>query len=89
MDGRLADNIGMELHKALNFSLPAERCWTIPEIARELHLSHKSTHHLFVNEEGVIVISNPKPHKRIYRTLRVPDSVKQRRINRLKNKGGR
>jgi len=39
-------------------------------------------------EPGVIIISNPRPHKRIFRSLRIPDHVKRRVIARITKGGG-
>jgi hypothetical protein len=43
---------------------------------------------MFIDEPGVIVITKPKPNKRIFRTLRIPESVEKRVFARFTNGGG-
>ena len=64
-----------------------ERHLTIAEIAQVRNLSTSTVRRLFENEPGVIVVSKRKPRKRIYRVLRIPESVERRVFARLTNNG--
>jgi transcriptional regulator GlxA family with amidase domain len=63
--------------------------FTVEEIARNRNLSADTIRKLFVDEPGVIVISKPKRFKRVYRTLRIPESVERRVFARITNPGPR
>jgi AraC-like DNA-binding protein len=65
-----------------------ERHLTIAQIAKVRNLSTSTIRRLFENEAGVIVISKPKARKRLYRVLRIPESVERRVFARLTNNGG-
>ncbi len=56
---------------------------TIPEVADRLKVKEDTVRRLFVNEPGVIVICFPRKGKRVYRTLRIPESVLRRVLTRL------
>ena len=60
-----------------------ERFLTVAEIGERLKLNHETARRLFINEPGVVVISNPKKGKRLYRTLRIPVAVYDRVLTRL------
>ena len=65
----------------------AERHFTVGQIARNRNLSSDTVRKLFIDEPGVIVISKPKRLRRIYRTLRIPESVELRVFARITNGG--
>jgi hypothetical protein len=56
---------------------------TIVEVSERLKVNEDTLRRLFVNEPGVIVICFPRKGKRVYRTLRIPESVFQRVLTRL------
>jgi hypothetical protein len=56
---------------------------TIVEVAERLKVNEDTVRRLFLNEPGVIVICFPRKGKRVYRTLRIPESVFQRVLTRL------
>ena len=56
---------------------------TPEEVAERLKIDDKTVRRLFLNEPGVIVICFPRKGKRMYRTLRIPESVFQRVLTRL------
>ena len=58
-------------------------CWTVAEVADRLKLSEEMARRLFLNEPGVIVICYPRKGVRVYRTLRIPESVYARVIRRF------
>jgi hypothetical protein len=61
-----------------------EKHYTVEELAERLNLSHDTTRRLFIDEQGVVVISKPfSRYKRSYRTIRVPESVVNRVYARL------
>jgi transcriptional regulator GlxA family with amidase domain len=66
-----------------------EQHLTVEQIARSRNLSTDTIRRLFNNEPGVIVIAKPKTRKRIYRVLRIPESVERRVFARLTNSGSR
>jgi hypothetical protein len=67
---------------------PHERHLTVHQIALRRNLSHDTIRRIFLSEPGVIVIATPKAHKRVYRSLRIPESIEQRVFSRFTN-GGR
>ena len=56
---------------------------TVIEVAERLKVNEETVRRLFLNEPGVLVISFPRRGRRIYRTLRIPESVYQRVLTRL------
>ena len=56
---------------------------TIAEVAERLKIKEDTVRRLFVSEPGVIVICFPRKGKRVYRTLRIPESVLRRVLTRL------
>jgi hypothetical protein len=64
-----------------------ERHFTVEQIASLRNLSADTIRRLFSNEPGVIVISKPRARKRVYRVLRIPESVERRVFARLTNSG--
>jgi hypothetical protein len=56
---------------------------TLFEVAERLKVNEDTARRLFMNEPGVIVICFPRKGKRVYRTVRIPDSVFKRVITRL------
>ena len=60
-----------------------ETSLTVAEVAERLKLSEEMARRLFLNEPGVIVICYPRRGVRVYRTLRIPESVYARVLTRL------
>jgi transcriptional regulator GlxA family with amidase domain len=56
-----------------------ERHYTVAELAEQWNLSRDTIRRLFENEPGVVVFTHPKLNKRVYRTLRIPESVAKRK----------
>jgi len=56
---------------------------TVEEVAERLKVNAETVRRLFMSEPGVIVIWFPRKGKRIYRTLRVPERVYERVLNRM------
>jgi hypothetical protein len=69
-------------------SAPAEseHHFTAKEIAEAWNLSQDTIYRLFSNEPGVLILaSETKRYRRTRRTLRIPESVKNRVYRRLQN----
>ena len=49
--------------------------YTIPEVARMLKITRTSAAKVFEHVRGVIILQEPVPGKRAYRTIRVPRHV--------------
>ncbi len=64
-----------------------ERHLTVGQIARIRNLSSNTVRRLFIHEPGVLVLSVTRPRKRVYRVLRIPESVERRVFARLTNNG--
>ena len=64
-------------------ALEQETYLTLFEVAERLKVNEDTARRLFLNEPGVIVICFPRKGKRVYRTVRVPESVFRRVMNRL------
>jgi hypothetical protein len=60
-----------------------ETIFTVEEIAERLKLNEDTVRRLFLNEPGVIVICSPAKGKRVYRTIRIPESVFRRVLLRF------
>jgi hypothetical protein len=56
---------------------------TLFEVAERLKVNEDTARRLFLNEPNVIVICFPRKGKRVYRTVRIPESVFQRVVTRL------
>jgi len=64
----------------------SERHFTAKEVAEAWNLSQDTIYRLFVDEPGVLVLAGErKKYRRIRRTLRIPESVKNRVYRRLQN----
>ena len=64
-------------------ALEQETYLTLFEVAERLKVNEDTARRLFLNEPGVIVICFPRKGKRVYRTVRVPESVFRGVMNRL------
>jgi hypothetical protein len=60
-----------------------ERFLTVIEVAERLKVNEETVRRLFLNEPGVVVICFPRRGRRVYRTLRISESVFQRVLTRL------
>jgi transcriptional regulator GlxA family with amidase domain len=60
----------------------AERHYTVSELAEQWNLSRDTIRRMFENEPGVLVFTRPRVNKRVYRTLRVPESVARRKYQK-------
>jgi hypothetical protein len=60
-----------------------EQMLTVSEIAQKWCLDPTTVRDLFRNEQGVLVLVNPRSRKRRYATLRIPVSVVSRVQRRL------
>ena len=56
---------------------------TVIEVAERLKVNEETVRRLFLNEPGVLVIAFPRRGRRIYRTLRIPESVFHRVLTRM------
>ena len=56
---------------------------TVADIAERLKVNEEAARRLFLNEPGVIVICYPRKGVRVYRTLRIPESVYARVVTRF------
>jgi hypothetical protein len=64
----------------------SERHFTAKEVAESWNLSQDTIYRLFANEPGVLLlVSERKKYRRTRRTLRIPESVKNRVYRRLQN----
>lgn len=56
---------------------------TVADVAGRLKVNEETVRRLFVNEPGVLVLCFPRPGRRVYRTLRIPEAVLHRVVTRL------
>jgi len=61
-----------------------ERHFSVEELAKLWQVSDDFIRRLFLHEEGVLVFCHPRPGRRVYRTLRIPESVAQRVHRRMR-----
>ena len=67
-------------------AVESERHFTAREVAEAWNLSQDTIYRLFVNEPGVLLlVSERKKYRRTRRTLRIPESVKNRVYRRLQS----
>jgi hypothetical protein len=57
--------------------------YTVTDVAGRLKINEDTVRRLFLNEPGVLVICFPRRGRRVYRTLRIPETVLQRVVTRL------
>jgi transcriptional regulator GlxA family with amidase domain len=60
-----------------------ERHFSVEELAVLWGMSQDFVRRLFVHEPGVVVFCNPRRGTRVYRTLRIPQSVAERVHRRM------
>ena len=61
-----------------------ERHFSVEELAESWRVSDDFVRRLFQNEPGVVVFMNVRPGRRVYRTIRIPESVALRVHERMK-----
>lgn len=64
-------------------SYPPDGFLTVVEVAERLKINEETVRRLFLNEPGVVIICFPRKGKRVYRTVRIPETVFQRVVTRL------
>ncbi len=60
-----------------------ERHYSVEELAECWKMSRDFVRRLFLREPGVVVFYNQRPGRRVYRTLRIPESVAVRVHRRM------
>jgi excisionase family DNA binding protein len=70
-------------------ALELETYLTVAEVAERLKVNDETVRRLFLKEEGVVVICFPRRGRRVYRTVRIPESVFRRVVVRLTRTSGR
>lgn len=60
-----------------------ERHFSVEELAELWRVSPDFTRRLFLTEPGVVVFHRARPGRRVYRTLRIPESVAERVHRRM------
>jgi hypothetical protein len=63
-----------------------ERHLSVEELAELWGMSQDFVRRLFVDEPGVIIFHHQRPGRRIYRTLRIPESVAVRVHRRMQER---
>ncbi len=61
-----------------------DRHYSVEELAECWKMSHDFVRRLFLREPGVVVFYNQRPGRRVYRTLRIPESVAVRVHRRMR-----
>jgi transcriptional regulator GlxA family with amidase domain len=61
-----------------------ERHLSVEELAELWGMSEDFVRRLFLHEPGVVVFYRQQPGRRVYRTLRIPDSVALRVHRRMR-----
>ncbi len=64
-----------------------EGCLTVAEVAERLRVNEETVRRPFLNDARVIVICCPQKGTRVYRTLRIPESVCLRVVTRFTKVG--
>jgi hypothetical protein len=73
----------------VQYAMPAqdttfERHYSVEELAERWGMSDDFVRRLFLREPGVVVFFNHQPGKRVYRIVRIPESVAQRVHRRMR-----
>ena len=64
-----------------------KEAYTVAEVAALTGFSRNTVIRMFEGERGVMILNRPElMHKRRYRSIRIPNAVFQRVVNRLKVK---
>jgi hypothetical protein len=63
--------------------LTFERHFSVDELSALWGMSDDFVRRLFLNEPGVVIFKHVRPGRRVYRTLRIPESVALRVHRRL------
>jgi hypothetical protein len=66
---------------------PFERHYSAEQLAEVWNLSPDFVRRLFLREPGVVVFHRARPGRRVYRTIRIPESVAARVHRRLTHGG--
>ena len=61
-----------------------ERHFSVEELSERWKMSDDFVRRLFLHEPGVVVFFKQRPGRRVYRTLRIPESVAQRVHRRMR-----
>ena len=61
-----------------------EHHYSVEELAECWNMSDDFVRRLFLDEPGVVVFYNQRPGRRVYRTLRIPESVAVRVHRRMR-----
>jgi len=61
-----------------------EKHYSIEELTQLWGMSDDFVRRLFLHEPGVVVFFKHRPGRRVYRTLRIPESVVQRVHRRMR-----
>ena len=64
-----------------------ERHFTVDQLAELWGISDDFVRRLFLHEPGAVVFHHHRPGRRVYRTLRIPESVALRVHTRLRKIG--
>jgi excisionase family DNA binding protein len=62
---------------------PNDTYFTVAEVAQRLKVNDDTVRRMFLEEPGVIVLYRPRKGRRAYRTLRIPERVYERVLNRF------
>ena len=60
-----------------------ERHFTIEELAETWRVSNDFVRRLMLKEPGVVIFCHIRPGRRVYRTIRIPESVAERVHRRM------
>lgn len=61
-----------------------ERHYSVEELCERWSMSDDFIRRLFVHEPGVVIFYQQRPGRRVYRTLRIPESVAMRVHRRMR-----
>ena len=64
-----------------------ERHFSVDQLAELWGMSDDFVRRLFLHEHGVVIFHHHRPGRRVYRTLRIPESVAQRVHTRMRKIG--
>ena len=60
-----------------------EKHFSVEELAKKWNMSVDFLRRLFLHKPGVVIFCNPRKGMRVYRTLRIPESVAVRVHSRM------
>ena len=81
-ESRLSEN-ARNLNRRNAYRVSGSHNYSVEELAKTWHVSDEFVRRLFLREPSVVVFWRQRPGRRVYRTIRIPESVAARVHERM------